>query len=127
MSRQQLGLIRLAYVMPGDRAAAEDVVQEAFYNLYRRWDLLANQDSALQYAHRSVMNGCRSVLRGRAVRRRHVLHELSQGPKDLRPGVSPAQNGGQGRGRTAAFQNKDRSPELAVYVYACSAAAGNCR
>jgi DNA-directed RNA polymerase specialized sigma24 family protein len=31
-----LGLIRLAVVMLGDRPAAEDVVQEAFYGLYRR-------------------------------------------------------------------------------------------
>ena len=32
-----LGLIRLAVVMLGDRAAAEDAVQEAFCGLYRRW------------------------------------------------------------------------------------------
>jgi DNA-directed RNA polymerase specialized sigma24 family protein len=32
-----LGLIRLAVVMLGDRPAAEDVVQEAFCGLYRRW------------------------------------------------------------------------------------------
>ena len=30
-----LGLVRLAVVMLGDRAAAEDVVQEAFCGLYR--------------------------------------------------------------------------------------------
>src|SRR6266496_5990663 len=33
-----LGLIRLAYVMLGDKAAAEDVVQDAFFGLYQRWD-----------------------------------------------------------------------------------------
>jgi DNA-directed RNA polymerase specialized sigma24 family protein len=32
-----LGLIRLAVVMLGDRPAAEDVVQEAFCGLCRRW------------------------------------------------------------------------------------------
>ena len=32
-----LGLIRLAVVMLGDRAAAEDAVQEAFCGLYRHW------------------------------------------------------------------------------------------
>ncbi len=37
-----VGLIRLAVVMLGDRAAAEDVVQEAFCGLYRRWDQLAD-------------------------------------------------------------------------------------
>ena len=37
-----IGLIRLAVVMLGDRAAAEDVVQEAFCGLYRRWGQLAD-------------------------------------------------------------------------------------
>jgi RNA polymerase sigma-70 factor (sigma-E family) len=60
-----LGLIRLAYVMLGDRAAAEDVVQEAFCGLYRRWDRLAAPDKALAYVRSSVLNGCRSALRRR--------------------------------------------------------------
>ena len=37
-----LGLVRLAVVMLGDHPAAEDVVQEAFLGLYRRWDQLAD-------------------------------------------------------------------------------------
>lgn len=32
---QAVGLIRLAYLMLGDRAAAEDVVQDTFCGLYR--------------------------------------------------------------------------------------------
>jgi RNA polymerase sigma-70 factor (sigma-E family) len=58
-----LGLIRLAHVMLGDRAAAEDVVQEAFCGLYRRWDRLAGPEKALAYVRSSVLNGCRSALR----------------------------------------------------------------
>ncbi len=42
-----LGLIRMAYVMLGDLPSAEDVVQEAFCGLYRRWDGLASTDGAL--------------------------------------------------------------------------------
>jgi len=42
-----LGLVRLAYVMLGSRASAEDVVQEAFYGLYRRWDRLSDKGRAL--------------------------------------------------------------------------------
>jgi RNA polymerase sigma-70 factor (sigma-E family) len=58
-----LGLVRLAYVMLGDRAAAEDVVQDAFGGLYRRWDQLSDKERALQYVRSSVLNGCRSARR----------------------------------------------------------------
>ena len=60
-----LGLIRLAVVMLGDRPAAEDVVQEAFCGLYRRWHALSDTDKALSYVRSSVINGCRSALRRR--------------------------------------------------------------
>jgi RNA polymerase sigma-70 factor (sigma-E family) len=60
-----LGLIRLAVVMLGDRPAAEDVVQEAFCGLYRRWHSLTDTANALAYVRSSVINGCRSALRRR--------------------------------------------------------------
>jgi RNA polymerase sigma-70 factor (sigma-E family) len=58
-----LGMVRLAHVMIGDRGAAEDIVQEAFWGLYRRWAGLADPDRALAYVRSSVLNGCRSALR----------------------------------------------------------------
>ena len=58
-----VGLIRLGVVMLGDRAAAEDVVQEAFCGLYRRWPGLADPAKALPYVRSAVLNGCRSVRR----------------------------------------------------------------
>jgi RNA polymerase sigma-70 factor (sigma-E family) len=60
-----VGLIRLAVVMLGDRPAAEDVVQDAFAGLYRRWNHLSGKDRALGYVRASVLNGCRSRLRAR--------------------------------------------------------------
>jgi RNA polymerase sigma-70 factor (sigma-E family) len=60
-----LGLIRLAHIMLGNRQAAEDVVQEAFIGLYRRWSHLDEQAKALGYVRSSVLNGCRSQLRRR--------------------------------------------------------------
>ena len=44
-----LGLVRLAHIMLGDRSSAEDVVQEAFCGLYRRWPHLTDQAKALPY------------------------------------------------------------------------------
>jgi RNA polymerase sigma-70 factor (sigma-E family) len=69
-----LGLIRMAYVVLGDLPSAEDVVQEAFYGLYRRWDRLADPAGATYYVRTSVLNGCRSALRHRAVRRGFLQH-----------------------------------------------------
>jgi len=60
-----VGLIRLAVVMLGNRQAAEDVVQDAFCSLHRRWGQLAQTDRALFYVRSSVLNGCRSELRAR--------------------------------------------------------------
>jgi RNA polymerase sigma-70 factor (sigma-E family) len=58
-----LSLARLALVMLGDSAAAEDVVQDAFLGLYRRWDRLADPAAAPSYLRTSVLNGCRTALR----------------------------------------------------------------
>src|SRR5580698_5507262 len=60
-----LGLIRLALIMLGDRPSAEDVVQDAFCGLYRRWRNLADSEKALSYVRSSVLNGARTVLRRR--------------------------------------------------------------
>jgi len=61
-----VGLIRLAVIMLGDRAAAEDVVQDAFLGLYRHWGGLSDRANALTYVRSSVLNGCRNVLRQRS-------------------------------------------------------------
>jgi len=63
--RNALGLVRLAHIMLGSRELAEDVVQDAFYGLYRRWGKLKDPDKALDYVRSSVLNGCRSALRRR--------------------------------------------------------------
>lgn len=60
-----VGLIRLAVIMLGDTAAAEDVVQDAFCGLYRRWGQLADRAKAQGYVRASILNGCRSALRQR--------------------------------------------------------------
>jgi RNA polymerase sigma-70 factor (sigma-E family) len=60
-----VGLIRLGVIMLGDRAAAEDVVQEAFCGLFRYWYRLRDPGKAVPYLRSSVLNGCRSALRRR--------------------------------------------------------------
>jgi len=51
--------------MLGDRAAAEDVVHDAFCGLYRRWHHLADTGKAVSYLRASVLNGCRTAIKRR--------------------------------------------------------------
>ena len=46
----QLELVRLAVLMVGDLATAEDAVQDAFEQLHRRWRTLRKPSNALRYA-----------------------------------------------------------------------------
>jgi DNA-directed RNA polymerase specialized sigma24 family protein len=56
-----LSLARLALLMLGDAHAAQDVVQDAFFGLYRRWDKLTSTDAVPAHLRASVLNGCRTV------------------------------------------------------------------
>ncbi len=75
-----LSLARLALVMLGDQSAAEDVVQDAFLGLYRRWGSLTDPAAAWPYLRTSVLNGCRTALRRRS--RRGVLAGGTAGDQD---------------------------------------------
>ncbi|MCC5578580.1 SigE family RNA polymerase sigma factor [Microtetraspora sp. AC03309] len=66
----RLGLVRFAFLLVGDQEAAEDVVQDAFAAVHRRWRRLADHDDLLPYLRTAVLNGCRAVHRRRAIARR---------------------------------------------------------
>jgi len=66
-----VALVRLGALLVRDRVTAEDVVQDAFVALHRRWDRLRDQDNAVAYLRRSVVNGCRSKGRRQSVADRH--------------------------------------------------------
>lgn len=70
--RHYVELLRLAFCLLGDRGRAEDAVQEAFISVYRHWDGLRDQASALPYLRSAVINRCRTGLRQR-------LRELGPG------------------------------------------------
>jgi RNA polymerase sigma-70 factor (sigma-E family) len=76
-----LGLVRLAKIILGDQAAAEDIVQDAFLGLYRRWPSLEDRDRAVGYLRVSVLNGCRTAHRG--VTRRDRALRLTPRPDDM--------------------------------------------
>jgi RNA polymerase sigma-70 factor (sigma-E family) len=62
-------LVRTARLLVDDRETAEDVVMEAFMSLHRRWHTLRQPDDADRYLLSCVLNGARSQLRRRRVRR----------------------------------------------------------
>lgn len=66
------GLVRLAWLLLHDEQDAEEVVQDAFVALHRRWGRLDDPAAAAAYLRRSVVNGARSALRRRGVRERYA-------------------------------------------------------
>ena len=81
---QRLSLLRLAVLLTDDRAVAEDVVQDAFVALHRRWGTV-DPAAAAGYLRTSVVNAVRSLHRRRLVARRHAwVGDLGEGaPADL--------------------------------------------
>lgn len=66
-------LVRLALLMLGDLATAEDVVQDVYASLHRRSRAQGRAqtvEAPLAYVRAAVLNGCRSILRRRAVAHR---------------------------------------------------------
>jgi RNA polymerase sigma-70 factor (sigma-E family) len=68
----RLGMVRLAVLLVDDQGTAEDVVQDAFMALHRRWDGLQDVNAALGYLRTCVVNTARSVLRRRRTARLYV-------------------------------------------------------
>lgn len=66
-------LVGLARLLVDDMPTAEDVVQDAFAALHRRWLWIRDKRAALYYLQASVANGARSNLRHRRVTRSVTL------------------------------------------------------
>jgi RNA polymerase sigma-70 factor (sigma-E family) len=56
-------LVGLAVLLVDDRQTAEEVVQDAFVGLHRRWHQLRDQGGAVAYLNKAVVNGGRDRLR----------------------------------------------------------------
>jgi RNA polymerase sigma-70 factor (sigma-E family) len=77
-------MLRVAAALVDDRGSAEDVVQDAFAGLYRRWADMRDPAAAAGYLRTSVVNGGRSLLRKRRTARKHlrVAGDESDQPAD---------------------------------------------
>jgi RNA polymerase sigma-70 factor (sigma-E family) len=63
-------LVATGYGVAGDWAVAEELAQEAFVRLWRRWRWLRDPEAAPAYLHRTVVNLGNSAIRRRVLERR---------------------------------------------------------
>ena len=84
-------LLGLAGLLVDDRGTAEEVVQDAFESLYRRWGSLRDPSSAVAYLNRSVVYGSRSRIRRRYTERSFQLPEAGIAPSAEDVGVDHRQ------------------------------------
>jgi RNA polymerase sigma-70 factor (sigma-E family) len=71
MAARQPSLLRTAYLLTGDRHAAEDLVQTALAKLYLSWDKVQRRELVDGYVRRILVNENNSLWR-RAWKRREV-------------------------------------------------------
>nr|WSY57342.1 SigE family RNA polymerase sigma factor [Streptomyces sp. NBC_00886] len=85
-SHRRLDLVRLALLLVDDLPTAEDVVQDVFAALCRRYGArLAGLDNPDAYLRTSVVNTSRSVLRRRRTVRAHVPEREGHAPSAEEP------------------------------------------
>jgi RNA polymerase sigma-70 factor (sigma-E family) len=63
-------LVRSGYALTGDWGLAEQLAQEAYLRLWRRWRWLADPQAAPAYLRRTVVNLSRETIRRRIAERR---------------------------------------------------------
>lgn len=71
-------LYRTAYLIVGNHALAEDLVQTALTNTYASWPRVRELGAARAYARTAVVRSATSWFRTRARRREHVTDELPE-------------------------------------------------
>lgn len=65
---RRVPMVRLATLLVGSPALAEEVVQEAFVSVNERWDSVERPNA---YLRTTVVNGCAQILRRRNIEQRY--------------------------------------------------------
>ena len=86
VTRQQQSLLRLAFLLTGDRGHAEDLVQTALMKTYRHWDRIIRRGEPSAYVRRALVTTHSSW-------RRRARHR--QQPTGRLPDVAAAEPAGR--------------------------------
>ena len=68
------GMVRLAYTLLASNVEAEEIVQDSFVEVYRRWQEIRKPGA---YLRCTVVSRCRSALQRRKMRGAHPVKELT--------------------------------------------------
>ncbi|MGH2711565.1 MAG: SigE family RNA polymerase sigma factor [Actinomycetota bacterium] len=77
-----LDAARLAYLLTGDKALAEDLVHEAFVRMFGRFRDLRNPEAFRSYLRKTVVNLVKSHFRRRGVERSYIAKQAAQPTAD---------------------------------------------
>jgi RNA polymerase sigma-70 factor (sigma-E family) len=78
MSARQPALYRTAYLLAGDHAGAEDLLQNAFAKLYLSWDKVRDREALDGYVRRIMVNDNNSLWRRAWKRREHTTDTMPE-------------------------------------------------
>ena len=114
MSAPDLAPIRLAYLLTGDRAVAEDIAQDAFVRVVGHLGHLRDASSFDAYLRRTVVNLSKNHFRRRAVERRFLARAAEPEPVPRSGGCidRPPYHRPRSRSASAAPACGDRAPLL---------------
>jgi RNA polymerase sigma-70 factor (sigma-E family) len=105
------GLVRLAWLLLRDDQGAEEVVQDAFVAVHRRWDSLRSYENATAYLRKAVVNGARSGLRHRGVEERYLERERRDAAYGQRSAAGPEEHALEDEATTTMIGALGRLPQ----------------
>jgi RNA polymerase sigma-70 factor (sigma-E family) len=78
-------IVYTAFALVGDWDLAEQLAQEAYLRLWRRWSWIADPQAAPSYLQRTVVNLSRETIRRRVIERRVLKARSMERPRASEP------------------------------------------
>jgi RNA polymerase sigma-70 factor, ECF subfamily len=89
-ARERDAVLGVAFALTGDRGIAEDLVQDAFLEAFRKWDRVARYDQPGAWVRRVVANMSVSAFRRRRGELRMLTQLIARRASSVVPELSPS-------------------------------------